>query len=116
MLARPVGLDQAQIEIECAFRDRRAEIDGERERIAGPLRMLHQRAQDGRRREAAERADKGPVIRAGAPLPAAVAGGDAGSVVEEVRGFAVHCVLIHSVIPGRSVRTEPGISRFRVWC
>src|SRR5581483_457940 len=92
MLARSVGLDQAEVEIERAFSNRRAEIDGERERIARALRMLHQRAQDRRSREAAERADEGPVIGAGASLPAAVTGGDPRGVVEEMRGFAVHSV------------------------
>jgi hypothetical protein len=76
MLARTVGLDQANVEIESAFGHRRAEIHGQRQRIAGPLRMVDQRAQDGGGRAAAERADKGPVIRAGLALPAAIAGGD----------------------------------------
>src|SRR5579862_7559169 len=107
MLARAVRLDQAKIEIERACRDRRAIIDGDRERITRGLRMLHQRAKDRRRREAAERADKGPVVRAGASLPTAVAGSDAGGVVEEVRGFAVHCVLTGAVIPGRSAGPNP---------
>ena len=49
------------------FRDRRAIIDGQRQRIAGPLRMLDQRAQDRRGGGAAERADEGPVIVAGLP-------------------------------------------------
>ena len=44
-------------------RDRRAEIHGQRQRIARALRMIDQRPQDGRGRGAAERADKGPVIR-----------------------------------------------------
>ena len=37
VLRRAVGLDQADVEIERALRDRRAEIDGERQRIAGAL-------------------------------------------------------------------------------
>jgi hypothetical protein len=84
MLARAIGLDQAQVEIEFALHDRRAIVDRDRERIAGGLRMLHQRAQDGRCREAAEGADKGPVVRAGASLPATIAGRDPRGVVEEV--------------------------------
>ena len=87
MLRRPVGFDQADIEIESAFGDRRAEIHGQRQRIAGALRMVDQRAQDGGGRAAAERADKGPVIVAGPPLPAAVTGGNPRRVVEQVLGF-----------------------------
>ena len=84
---RAVGFDQADVEIERPLRDRRAIIDGERQRIARALRMIDQRPQDGRRRHAAERADKGPVIIAGLPLPAAVAGGNARGVVEQMRGL-----------------------------
>jgi hypothetical protein len=58
MLRGAVGLDQADIEIELAFRDRRAVIHRQRQRIAGSLRMLDQCAQDGRGGAAAERADK----------------------------------------------------------
>jgi hypothetical protein len=110
MLAGAVGLDQAQVEIEFALHDRRAIVDGDGERIAGGSRMLHQRAQDGRCREAAEGADKGPVVRAGASLPATIAGGDAGGVVEEVLGFVEHCKLIHSVIPGLMLTHQPGMT------
>src|SRR3981189_3811541 len=39
MLRRPVGFDQADIEIEGALRDRRAEVDGKGQRIAGPWRV-----------------------------------------------------------------------------
>ena len=52
--------------------------------------MLHQRAQDGRGREAAERADEGKIVGAGAPLPAAVTGGDAGGFVEQMRKLGEH--------------------------
>jgi hypothetical protein len=52
--------------------------------------MLHQCAQDGRGCEAAERADKGEIVRAGAPLPPAVTGGDAGGLVEQVWKFGEH--------------------------
>src|SRR5882757_9107100 len=52
--------------------------------------MVDQRAQDGGGRAAAERADKGPVIRAGLALPAAIAGGDPRGVVEKMRGFCQH--------------------------
>ena len=93
MLARAVGLDQAHVEIEGAFGDRRAEIYGQRQRIARALRMVDQRAQDGRRRAAAERADKGPVVGAGPPLPAAIAGGDPRGVVEKMRGLGQHGIL-----------------------
>jgi len=34
MLRRPVGLDEADIEIEGALSDRRAKVDGQRQRIA----------------------------------------------------------------------------------
>ena len=88
MLRRAVGLDQADVEIERPLRDRRAKIDGERQRIAGALRMLDQRPQDGRGGGAAERADKGPVVLAGMALPAAVAGGDLRGVVEKMRCVA----------------------------
>ena len=74
MLGRPVGFDQADIEIEGALRDRRAKIDGKGQRIAGPLRMVDQRPQDRGGGRPAERADKSPVIVAGPPLPAAVTG------------------------------------------
>src|SRR5437762_7033631 len=90
MLARAVGLDQPDVEIEGAFGDRRAEIHGQRQRIARALRMVDQRAQDGRCRAAAELADKGPVIRAGPALPAAIAGGDPRGVIEQMRGFGEH--------------------------
>ena len=86
MLRRAVGLDQTYVEIEGALRDRRAEIDRQRQRIAGPLRMIDQRPQDGGGGGAAERADKGPVILAGLALPAAIAGGDLRGIVEKMRG------------------------------
>jgi len=87
MLRRPVGFDQADIEIESALRDRRAEVDGKGQRIAGPLRMVDQRPQDGGGGRATERADKSPVIVAGPPLPAAVTGGNPRRVVEQVLAF-----------------------------
>ena len=90
MLARAVGLDQAHVEIEATFRHRRAEIYGQRQRIARAFRMVDQRAQDGRGRAAAERADKGPVVRAGLALPATVAGGNFRGVVKTMRGFGEH--------------------------
>jgi len=90
VLRRAVGLDQANVKIERAFRDRCAEIDGQRQRIAGTLRMVDQRPQDGRSRRTTERTDKGPVVLAGLALPAAVAGGDLGGVVEQVRCFCEH--------------------------
>ena len=90
MLARAVGLDQADVEIERPLRDRRAVVDGERQRIARALGMIDQRPQNGRRRRAAERADKGPVIIAGPPLPAAVAGGNGSGVVEQMRCLGEH--------------------------
>src|SRR5258707_12661925 len=87
MLGRAVGLDQADVEIEGARRDRRAIIDGERKRVAGSLRMIDQRPQDGGGGGAAKRADESPVVLAGFPLPAAVAGGGLGGVVEQIGGF-----------------------------
>ena len=56
--------------------------------------MLDQRPQHGGGRAAAERADKGPVIRTGPALPAAIAGGDLGGVVEQVRGFGEHWQIL----------------------
>src|SRR5580692_837412 len=85
MLRRPVGFDQANVEIETALCDWRAEVDGEGKRIAGTLRMIDQRAQDRGGGYPAERADKRPVIVAGPSLPATVAGGDAGGFVEKMR-------------------------------
>jgi hypothetical protein len=85
MLGRSVSPDQANVEIEAALRDGRAEVDGEGERIAGTLGVIDQRTQDSCSGYAAERADKGPIIVAGPPLPATVAGGDPGSFVEKVR-------------------------------
>src|SRR5450759_5307766 len=93
VLRRPVGLDQANVEIELALRDRRAKIDGEGERIAGPLRMLDQRAQDRGGGGAAEWADERPVIVAGPSLPAAVSGGHPRGVVEQVLGLGMHEIL-----------------------
>lgn len=90
MLRRTVGLDQANVEIEAALRDRCAEIDRKRQRIAGALRMVDQRPQDGRCRAAAERADKGPVIRTGLALPATIAGGDFRGIVKKVRRVGQH--------------------------
>ena len=87
MLRRPVGFDQADIEIESAVRDRRAEVDGKGQRIAGPLRVVDQRPQDRGSRRSTERADKSPVIVAGPRLPAAVTGGNPRRVVEQVWGF-----------------------------
>ena len=84
------GGDQANVEIEIALRDRRAKIDGERKRIAGALRMIDQRPQDGGGGSTAERADERPVIVAGPPLPAAVAGGHPGGVVEQMLGPGKH--------------------------
>src|SRR6266850_895422 len=52
--------------------------------------MVDQCAQDGGGRAAAERPDKGPVIRAGFALPATVTGGDFRGVVEKMRGFGQH--------------------------
>jgi hypothetical protein len=88
VLRRPVGLDQANVEIEGALHDRRAKIDGQRQRIAGPLRVIDQRPQNGGGGRSAERADEGPVIVAGLPSPAAVTGGNPRGVVEKVLGFA----------------------------
>src|SRR3984957_5888299 len=90
MLRRPVGLDQADVEIESALRDRRAKIDGQRQRVAGALRMIDQRPQDRGGGGAAERADERPVIVAGAALPAAVTGGDVRGLVEKVPGPGKH--------------------------
>jgi hypothetical protein len=90
VLRRPVGLDQANIDIEDALRDRSAKIDGQRQRIAGPLRVIDQCPQDGGGGCSAERADEGPVIVAGLPSPAAVAGGNPRGVVEKVLGFGEH--------------------------
>ena len=69
--------------------------------------MVDQRAQDGRRGRAAERTDKGPVVVTGVPLPAAVAGGDAGGVVEWVRKLGVHC-LIRRSNDGRHITSAAG--------
>src|SRR5688500_2664537 len=52
--------------------------------------MIDQRPQDGGGGGAAERADKRPVIVAGAALPAAVAGSHSCGVVEKVRGLGQH--------------------------
>src|SRR5438034_11210083 len=52
--------------------------------------MVDQREQDGGGRAPAERPDKGPVIRAGLALPAAIAGGDTRGVVEKMRGCGQH--------------------------
>src|ERR1700730_14302474 len=93
MLCRAVGLDQANVEVESALRDRRAEIDGERQRIAGPLRVVDQRAQDGGGGDAAERADESPVIIAGPPLIAAVTGNHPRGLVEQMLGAGKHDIL-----------------------
>src|ERR1700691_3411981 len=93
MLCRAVGLDQANVEVESALRDRRAKIDGERKRIAGALRMVHQRAQDGGGGDAAERADERPVIPAGPSLPAAVTGYHPRGLVEQMLGAGRHDIL-----------------------
>jgi hypothetical protein len=93
MLCRAVGLDQANVEIEGAFCDRCAVIDGKRQRIARSLRVIDQRPQDRGRGCAAERADKRPVILAGLPLPAAVAGAHPRGVVEKVRRPGQHEIL-----------------------
>jgi hypothetical protein len=90
MLRRSVGLDQTHVEIEIALCDRRAKIDGQRQWIAGSLRMINQRPQDRRRRGAAERADKRPVVIAGPSLPAAVAGGDPCGLVEQMWRPGMH--------------------------
>src|SRR5258708_11598880 len=90
VLRRLVGLDQANVEIEDALRDRRAKIDGQRQRIAGPLRVIDQCPQDGGGGCSAERADEGPVIVAGLSSPAAVTGGNPRGVVEKVLGFGKH--------------------------
>jgi hypothetical protein len=52
--------------------------------------MFDQRAQDCSGRDAAEVADKGPIVGAGPALPATVAGHDPRGVVEEVLGFCEH--------------------------
>src|SRR3979411_1319054 len=52
--------------------------------------MIDQRPQDGGGGGSAERADEGPVIVAGLPLPAAVAGANPRGVVEKMRSFAKH--------------------------
>jgi hypothetical protein len=90
VLRRPVSLDQANVEIESALRDRRAKVDGEGERIAGTLRMIDQRPQDRGGRGSAEWADESPVILAGPPLPAAVTGGYPRGAVEKVLGPGKH--------------------------
>src|SRR6185312_16264803 len=107
MLGRAVGLDQADVKVEIAFGDRCAIVDGERQRVARALRVLDQRPQNGGGREAAERADEGPVVGAGASTPAAVAGGDAGRVVKEVWGFGEHAILRPPSFRGtRSVNSD----------
>src|ERR1700759_2074922 len=90
MLRGAVRLDQPDVEIELALRDRRAVIHRDGQRIACALRMLHQRAQDGRGRETAEPGGKGEIVRAGAPLPSAVTGGDARGLIEQVWEFGKH--------------------------
>jgi hypothetical protein len=82
VLRRAVGLDQTHVQFEGAFRDRRAKIDGESERIAGTLRMLDNRPQYRCRGDAAERTDESPVIRAGTAGPTAIARGHSRSVIE----------------------------------
>src|SRR6266403_1540904 len=72
------------------LRDPRAKVDGQRDRIAGPLRVIDQRPQDGGGRRSAERAEEGPVIIAGLPAPAAVTGGNPCGIVEKVLGFCEH--------------------------
>jgi hypothetical protein len=74
--------------------DRRAKVDRERERVAGALRMIEQRPQDRGGGCPAERAHKRPVILAGPPLPAAVAGGDLRGVVEKVWGLGQHEITL----------------------
>src|SRR5690349_1105401 len=90
MLARAVGFHQPHVEIERTLRDRRAVVDGHRQGIAGPPRMLDQRAQNGCGGYAAEWSDEGPIVVAGVALPATVAGRNARGVVEGVREFCVH--------------------------
>jgi hypothetical protein len=90
VLRRPVGLDQANIDIEGALRDRRAKIHGQRQRFAGPLRVIDQCPQDGGGGCSAEWADEGPVIVTGLSSPAAVTGSNPCGVVEKVLGFCKH--------------------------
>src|SRR5665213_492946 len=73
--------------------------------------MLDQRPQNGGGGDAAERADEGPVIRTRIPLPAAVASGDPGRLVEQVLASGEHSmswavVDASSVIAARSVSDE----------
>src|SRR5580704_3417575 len=107
MLRRPVGLDQANVEIERAFGDRRAIIDSQRQRIARSLRMLDQRPQDGGGGDAAERADERPVVLAGLPLPAAVAGGDPRGLVEQMPGSGEHRGSRNAIGDSAVIAREP---------
>src|SRR6185437_776905 len=82
------------------------------QRRARALRMFEQRAQDRRRRDAAERADERPIVRAGAALPAAVAGRHARRVIEEVLCPGEHdvslflCTVVIAIVIARSVSSE----------
>src|SRR5260370_20462942 len=74
--------------------------------------MIDQRPQDRGGRGAAERADEGPVIGAGPPLPAAVAGGHPRGVVEQVRSLGEHFrAFCHCEPTGR--REAPPDDRLR---
>src|ERR1700722_18567364 len=55
--------------------------------------MIDQRPQHGGGGDPAERADESPVLQAGLPPPAAVAGGDPRGVVEKMRGLGQHEIL-----------------------
>ena len=60
--------------------------------------------------EAAERADECPVVRAGPPLPAAVAGGDGRCFVEQVRELGEHAIpwIVKDAPPSlRAKRSNP---------
>src|ERR1700692_2214631 len=52
--------------------------------------MIDQRPQDRGGSGSAEGTDECPVVLAGLPLPAAVTGGDAGGIVEQVRSLGQH--------------------------
>jgi hypothetical protein len=95
MLRGAVCPDQADVEVEVAFGDRRTEIDGERHGFARALRMLDHRAQDGGRGKTAKGADKGPVVRARPSPPAAVARDHARGVIKQVLAFGEHGCLFN---------------------
>src|SRR4030081_1416474 len=69
--------------------------------------MIDQRPQDGGGGGAAERADKRPVIVAGPPLPAAVAGGHPRGLVEQMRRLGQHIGTFRHCEPTGRTNARP---------